>query len=160
QRYRRTLLEAGVELYEVRASARREETRAASRDEKEKDFPRAINRSARAALHAKSMIFDRRVVFLGSMNLDPRSMLVNTEIGVLVENPEVARALADEFDRAVAGSVYRLVLARGNGEPESRVEWVSLDGGVETRYTSEPLASAWQRCKVWFLSLLPIEPLL
>jgi putative cardiolipin synthase len=148
RRYRRSLLEAGVDLYEVKPTARREEVRAESREGK-----------AKATLHAKSMIFDRRVVFLGSMNLDPRSFLVNTEVGAVVEIAEVARLLAEEFDRAVAASAYRLVLTPGNGD-SARVEWVSQEAGTETRHTSEPLASAWQRCKVWLLSFLPIEPLL
>ena len=148
QRYRRSLLEAGVDLYEVRATARRADAGAEPRE-----------RHAKATLHAKTMIFDRQVVFLGSMNLDPRSLLVNTEIGALVEIPDVARLLAEEFDRAVAAGAYRLVLAPGNGAA-SRLEWVSQDAGTETRHTSEPLATTWQRCKVWFLSLLPIEPLL
>ena len=106
------------------------------------------------------MVFDRRLLFVGSMNLDPRSLYANTEIGVLVQNPEVARLLAEEFDRAVAVSAYRLVLSRSDDESASRVEWVTRENSAEVRYTSEPLASAWQRFKVWFLSLLPIEPLL
>jgi putative cardiolipin synthase len=92
------------------------------------------------------------------MNLDPRSLYVNTEIGVLLRNPELARLLAHEFDRAVATNAYRLVLA-GDGSA-SDIEWISQEGGGEVRYTSEPLATAWQRFKAWFLSLLPIEPLL
>ena len=70
-----------------------------------------------------------------------------------------SRGFCEDFDRAVAAGAYRLVLAPGNGHA-SRLEWVSQDAGAETRHTSEPLATTWQRCKVWFLSLLPIEPLL
>ncbi|MGH7353056.1 MAG: phospholipase D family protein [Candidatus Rokuibacteriota bacterium] len=160
QRYRRPLLEAGVELYEAKATARRGAGSAVPRRGEAEGARHVMSGSARAALHAKSMIYDRRVVFLGSMNLDPRSLFVNTEIGVLVQNAEVARLLVDEFDRAVAVNAYRLVLSRPDAESASRVEWVTQEGGAEARYTSEPLASAWQRFKVWLLSLLPIEPLL
>ena len=160
QRYRRPLLEAGVELYEVKPTARRGEDRARRQDGEAEGIRHGLSRSRKAALHAKSMVFDRSLVFVGSMNLDPRSLYVNTEIGVLVRNPEVARLLAEEFDRAVAVSAYRLVLSRSDDESASRVEWVTRENSAEVRYTSEPLASAWQRFKVWFLSLLPIEPLL
>jgi cardiolipin synthase C len=160
QRYRRPLLEAGVELYEVKPTARRGEDRAGRQDGEAEGIRHGLSGSRKAALHAKSMVFDRRLVFVGSMNLDPRSLYVNTEIGVLVRNPEVARLLAEEFDRAVAVSAYRLVLSRPDDESASRVEWVTRENSAEVRHTSEPLASAWQRFKVWFLSLLPIEPLL
>jgi cardiolipin synthase C len=72
----------------------------------------------------------------------------------------VARGLAEEFDRAVAANAYRLVLSRPDDESAPRVEWVTQEDSAEVRYTSEPLASAWQRFKVWFLSLLPIELIL
>jgi putative cardiolipin synthase len=156
QRYRRPLLEAGVELYEGKPTARRGEDPAG----RQGGEAEGISGSRKAALHTKSMVFDRRLLFVGSMNLDPRSLYANTEIGVLVRNPEVARLLAEEFDRAVAVSAYRLVLSRSDDESASRVEWVTRENSAEVRYTSEPLASAWQRFKVWFLSLLPIEPLL
>jgi putative cardiolipin synthase len=158
QRYRRPLLEAGVELYEVKPTARRGEDRAGRRDGDTEGI--RLSGSRRAALHAKCMVFDRRLVFIGSMNLDPRSLYVNTEIGVLLRNPEVARLLAEEFDRAVAANAYRLVLSRPDDESAPRVEWITQENSAEVRYTSEPLTSAWQRFKVWFLSLLPIEPLL
>ena len=161
QRYRQPLLEAGVDSpYEVKPTARRGEDRGGRQDGEGEGIRRGPSGSRKAALHAKSMVFDRRLVFVGSMNLDPRSLYVNTEIGVLVRNPEVARRLAEEFDRAVAVSAYRLVLSRSDEESTSRIEWVTRENGAEVRYTSEPLASAWQRFKVWFLSLLPIEPLL
>ena len=158
QRYRRPLLEAGVELYEVKPTARRGEDRAGRRDGDTEGI--RLSGSRRAALHAKSMVFDRRLVFIGSMNLDPRSLYVNTEIGVLLRNPEVARLLAEEFDRAVVANAYRLVLSRPDDESAPRVEWITQEDSAEVRYTSEPLTSAWQRFKVWFLSLLPIEPFL
>ena len=160
QRYRRPLLEAGVELYELKPTARRGEDPPGGRNGEAEGLRPRLSGSRRAALHAKSMVFDRRLVFLGSMNLDPRSLYVNTEIGVLLRNSEVARVLAEEFDRAVAASAYRLVLSRPDDESAPRVEWITQEDSTEVRYTSEPLASAWQRFKVWLLSLLPIEPLL
>lgn len=72
-----------------------------------------------------------------------------TEIGVLVRNSEVARSLAEAVDEGLAANAYRLVLVA-----------LAREGGAEACYADEPLASTWRRFKAWFLSLLPIEPLL
>jgi cardiolipin synthase C len=147
-KYRPSMLKAGVDLYELSPTLTQNTKRLGM-------FGKSLGR-----LHAKTAVIDRHLVFVGSMNLDPRSLYANTEIGVLVWNLEVARLLAEEFDRAVAVSAYRLVLSRSDDESASRVEWVTRENSTEVRYTSEPLAGAWQRFKVWFLSLLPIEPFL
>jgi putative cardiolipin synthase len=152
QRYRRSLLDAGVELYEFKptAGARdREGQRAAH-------AATGLTGSSRAALHAKTFIFDRRVVFVGSLNLDPRSVHLNTEIGVLFDSPELARGMAEAIDDALPHQAYHVVLA-DVGTPDARLAWVSAEDGGEVRYDSEPEASLWRRLGVWFLSLLPIE---
>ena len=85
QRYREALLEGGVRLFELKPTAI-EYGRA-------KNKSRLINGS-RASLHAKTFVFDHRTVFIGSLNLDPRSIQLNTEIGVICNSEPMAAALA------------------------------------------------------------------
>ena len=90
-RYRIPLLEAGVDLYELRPASGQAAVR------------HAYGTSSGESLHAKSMIVDAAQVFVGSMNLDPRSRKLNTEMGVIVDSPELAAALSQLFrqrDRA------------------------------------------------------------
>ena len=95
------------------------------------------------------------------MNLDPRSLFTNTEIGVVVENPELATAMAEKLDSLLPEVSFRLELApAADPESEPGIAWVARQDGEEIRYASEPMTSAWQRFKTWFYSLLPIEHLL
>lgn len=155
QRYRKPLLEAGVELYELKPSAAQKQDEAAKR---RGDTAHGVSGSKRAALHAKSLVVDRRTLFVGSMNLDPRSLFLNTEIGVILEMPEMARALMQRFEAELPGVSYRLALAPADSAGAGqRVQWIALADGREVRYGEEPGASFWRRLEAGFLSLLPIE---
>jgi cardiolipin synthase C len=147
QRYRRALLEAGVELYEIKPTARSQRRRSGGGWFGSK----GPGRSSGASLHAKAFAFDRRIGFVGSYNLDPRSNRLNTEMGVLFECPIVAKRLPEETESDLAHTAYRLEL---DGR---RLVWVTHEGDTEVRYTSEPVASRWKRFKVQVLSWLPIE---
>ncbi len=151
KRYREALLEAGVRLYELKPDA----IAYARSKEKGKGKSRQISGS-RASLHAKTFVFDRRAVFIGSLNLDPRSVLLNTEIGVVCESEplagEVARGVEGALD-TVAWRVERVVDAAGR----ARLEWVETTSDGIRRHASEPEVSAWRRLGVWFFGLLPIE---
>ena len=93
------------------------------------------------------------------MNLDPRSAFTNTEIGFLVDAPDVARTLCEGLDKTFARSAFRLELTTtSNGA--RRLEWVDTDEGREQRFTSEPRASRWQRFKAWMNGDPPIESLM
>jgi putative cardiolipin synthase len=155
QRYRKPLLEAGVELYELKPTAAQKQDEAARR---RADATHGVSGSSRAALHAKTLVADRRTLFVGSMNLDPRSVFLNTEIGVILEMPEMARAFVQRLDADLRSSAYRLALApqdeAGSGR---RVQWIALEDGREVRYEADPGASFWRRLAAGFLSLLPIE---
>jgi putative cardiolipin synthase len=158
-RYRRALLEGGVELYELRPTAERKAAKREQGRERREGATHGLTGSSRASLHAKVMVFDRRTLFVGSMNLDPRSVFTNTEIGIVVDSPglldESLRRLDDELSRVA----YRVALqAPEAGDAE--LEWTGREDGREVHYTSEPQTSGWQRFKVWFYSLWPIEPLL
>ena len=106
--YRVPLLEAGVDLFELRPIPG-------------KPPADAHGTSSGESLHAKSMIVDRRMVFVGSMNLDPRSRKLNTEMGVIVDCPELAASLSKYFDSATAPeNAFHVVLqaARRLGRPQ------------------------------------------
>jgi putative cardiolipin synthase len=141
-KYRRPLLEAGVRLYELRPEA------AGGGAKGPRGFGIRIG-SSRASLHAKTFVFDRTSVFIGSVNIDPRSLEQNTEDGVLVESPELAVEVADLFDRW-ASPALSYEVTRGAG---SRLEWT---GG----FTNEPHAGFWRPLGAKFFSHLPIESLI
>lgn len=155
QRYRKALLEAGVELYELKPSAAQKQDEAAKR---RGDTAHGVSGSKRAALHAKSLVVDRRTLFVGSMNLDPRSLFLNTEIGVILEMPEMASALTKRFDAELRTVAYRLALAPADAaDSGKRLQWIGVEDGREVRFEDEPGASFWRRLEAGFLSLLPIE---
>jgi cardiolipin synthase C len=145
--YRKPLLKAGIELYELKATA------GALHERRPGSF-RGPTGSGSASLHAKTFAFDRRIVFVGSYNLDPRSSKLNTEMGVLFDCPGFAKRLPVNTGRDIDRNAYRVELV-GN-----RLEWVTREGNRQVRFDSEPEASLWKRIKVSVLSWLPIEGLL
>ena len=134
------LLASGVELYEVRPQPG--------------PFPQEIvSIGSRAGLHTKAMVFDRKDVFVGSFNLDPRSSLINTEAGLYVESPELAAMVAQYMDEGVKPDrSYRVLL-----DERGKMYWVTEDGGKPLRYDVDPLSTFWQRFNAGFIRLLPIE---
>lgn len=139
-RYREALLLLGAELYETRADAPRHRV------------ARISMGSSRVSLHVKAMVIDGSKLYVGSMNMDPRSLHVNTENGVLVNDPVLATRLVQDLDRARADRLYRLTLSEG------RLQWLAADGSVAS--TTEPDVSWWMRLKVRVLSLFAVERLL
>ncbi len=136
--YRKSLLEAGVELYELKRGGQ------AFREAKRS----GLLGSSSASLHAKTFGFDRRTVFVGSLNLDPRSVDLNTELGLVVESAELAERQAIGFEKLTGPEfAWRLSLDEG------RLVW---EAGDERR-THEPDTSWWARFSVGLLALLPIE---
>lgn len=150
QRYRKPLVEAGIELYEIKPTA----TTGKRKSGGGLFGSRGAGGSSGASLHAKTFAFDRRIGFIGSYNLDPRSSRLNTEMGVLFDCPPLARQLPETVERDLAETAYRVQLER------NRLVWTTREGGTEVRYTSEPQTSFWKRLKSSVLSLLPIEGLL
>ena len=137
QRYREALLEAGVRLYELKPGAI-EYGRAKRKN-------RQIGGS-RASLHAKTFVFDRRAVFIGSLNLDPRSTQLNTEIGVVCESQPLASALANRIDEALDQLAWRLErVAEPNGK--ARLVWIETTAAGTVQHREEPEVSALR--KVW-----------
>ncbi len=145
-KYRRDLLRAGVELYEINKKMGRE------KHKKEKG---GLG-SSKASLHAKSFVFDREQVFVGSLNLDPRSVTENTEIGIMVSSKDIADKLAKAFDHLATTSAFRLELHTDDDGMEL-LSWHGRKDGKEKEWTVEPNTSFWQRLGIFFISLLPIE---
>ncbi|MFZ1219569.1 MAG: phospholipase D family protein, partial [Chthoniobacterales bacterium] len=104
QLYRKPLLQAGVELYEIKPTA------GAPHERREGSF-RGPSGSGSAGLHAKTFAFDRRIGFIGSFNLDPRSSKLNTEMGVLFDCPLLAGRLPQVTERDLARNAYRVELS-------------------------------------------------
>ena len=100
---------------------------------------------------------DRQRAFVGSFNVDPRSIHLNTEMGLIVESPALASAIADGMDRQLGYQAYELRL----GESD-RIEWIERlrDRDDAVVHLTEPRASLWRRLLVAVLSALPIEWLL
>ena len=105
QLYRKALLEAGVELYEIKPTA------GALKETASGQLPRTSG-SGSASLHAKTFAFDRRIGFIGSYNLDPRSSKLNTEMGVLFNCPALAKRLPETTERDLDRNAYRVELDR------------------------------------------------
>ncbi|MBI5584352.1 MAG: phospholipase D family protein [Deltaproteobacteria bacterium] len=145
-KYRKALLRGGVELYELNKDLAREES----------DVKRRWRGSSKASLHAKSFVFDRRRVFIGSFNLDPRSLQHNTEIGVVMTVPETARGMGEWFDQNIEKLAFRLELKTETGGGEQLL-WHGLEKGQPVVYTHEPEVGFWTRFWNSFMSLWPIE---
>jgi len=136
-KYRKPALRAGAELYEVRANAGREISSSV-------DDPEIFT------LHTKVFLFDRRYLFVGSLNLDPRSIEINAEMGLLIDSPEFASAMADAVEEKLAAAAYKLVVSE-----QGKLEWHATIDGEEIIETKEPQTSAWRRFKAWFMKIVP-----
>jgi cardiolipin synthase C len=141
---RQALLAAGIKLYELRASPGAPRSRSGSG-----------SGSSSASLHAKTFAVDGRRVFIGSFNFDPRSAELNTEMGFVIESPELARRIGEAFDVDIPRNAYEVRLAE-SGE----LTWIEHRDGESVRYNREPGAGFWRRAVVAILSKLPIERLL
>jgi putative cardiolipin synthase len=114
--------------------------------------------SSGASLHAKAIVIDRQHVLVGSMNLDPRSRRHNTEVGVLLQSADIGESLGAFFDEAV--SPAKVFHVRPAAPGQGTLVWISEEAGKETRYSRDPLASAWRRLLVPLLGALTPADLL
>ena len=142
--YREDMLRLGIDLYELSSSRIKDNKRPFL-------FGASLGR-----LHAKLVVVDKKRLFIGSMNLDPRSATINTELGAMIDSPQLARELLRIIDIDRFQSAYRVRL-RANG---SGLEWLSNDGDKEMILTEEPDSTPWLRFKSWLLTpFVPIEQL-
>jgi len=158
KKYRPNLLEAGVELYEYKAHA------GLTRSERRWYKPR----STLSSLHTKAMVFDRERVYIGSANLDSRSVKLNTEIAVMVHSKRLATQmseyLAEDFSPARSwhvqlNSSWEFRPERGIWRERKYLTWTGEHQGKPATLFLEHAASLWQRTKAFLYALIPgIEP--
>jgi len=144
-KYRRKLLKAGVELYEFQPQAAPGEY----------DLKIVARRRSNASLHAKVAVADRRLTWIGSFNLDPRSAELNTELAIVIHSGKLAEEAAGlilrdlEPDRA-----WKVTLEpRRTGGLE--MVWRGNRDGEAVRESSEPEATLWQRLVVNTVKWIP-----
>jgi putative cardiolipin synthase len=148
-RSRRALLESGVQLYELRAAKRSPQPATAR------------GTSSGVSLHAKAIVVDRRWVFIGSMNMDERSKVLNTEMGIIVDCPPLAQAVTEFFDTAVLpANAYHVVLRARGSHRRGALQWLASDGDEPLSYDRDPEATLQRRLEVKLLRLLPIDGML
>jgi cardiolipin synthase C len=142
--HREELLRMGIDLYELSSSRLKNNTHPFL-------FGNSLGR-----LHAKLVVIDRKLLFIGSMNLDPRSATINTELGAMIKSPPLARELLRVIDIDRLQSAYRVRLdPKGSG-----LQWLSTDGEKEMLLTEEPDSTPWLRIKSWLLTpFVPVEQL-
>ena len=146
-RYRKALLRMGVELYELNRNLSREERKAIKKG--------GIGRS-KSSLHAKCFVLDRETTFIGSLNLDPRSVVQNTEIGIVFKSTPIASLIADGFHRQIEKVAFRLELQKPQNGTE-RLLWHGIMDGEPVTFDHEPNTGFWRRFGVGFMRILPIE---
>jgi putative cardiolipin synthase len=139
KKWRKPILEAGAELYEMRHDAAIQPLVS--------DTP--PTHAEFMGLHAKAMAIDREQVYIGSMNFDPRSALYNTEMGVFIESRELGEALAGLIERDVRpANSWRVEL-----DTDGELRWVDDKETV----TSQPARNWWQRVEDFFFMIFPKE---
>jgi cardiolipin synthase C len=141
---RKALLQAGIQLYELKRS-----------DVPKNADDKKVGSSSSAGLHAKTFQIDSNRMFVGSFNFDPRSAKINTEMGLVIHTAAFAQELKAFFDTELPLLAYEVRLT-GSGN----LQWIERTPEGEKIHDSEPGASAFRRAGVGFMSILPIEWLL
>lgn len=144
--YRKALVAGGVEVYELKS------------DGGQKQSVREVEMFdlSKSALHAKGFTIDRKRIFIGSLNFDPRSRRLNTEMGLLVDSPAIAGHISDWLDDNLEKLAYRVSL-----DGNRNLVWTTQDReGEEQIYEVEPNTTLPLRLLIKFFGILPIQWLL
>lgn len=145
---RARILETGVELYELMP-------RAKAWDDRVVEHP-AAHRPPPVTIHAKTAVFDGKRVYVGSFNLDPRSTHLNTELGLLINAPELAQEIREiMLDEAGPANSWQVKLG-----PKGEITWVGLKDGQLDVTTRDPGMTWIKRIAFFVIRQMPIEPLL
>ena len=137
---RKPLLEAGVKIREVRSTSKVE------------GVDRGGSGDSLATLHTKAFVVDCTDVFIGSFNWDPRSLYINTELGVIIKSAEMGSQVCENAPKEFDEQTYQLVL-----NDKGKIRWIDNSGEETVVYTKEPDTSWWQRFTVGFQRILPIR---
>ena len=141
---RKDLLDAGVAIFELRRQA-------APEAPKDRAGPFG---SSGASLHAKTFAVDGARIFIGSFNFDPRSTMLNTEMGLLIDSPRLAQGVHDAFDQGLSGQAWRVERA-GRG-----LAWTDPTDADVPALATEPGSSLLRRIGIAVIGWLPVEWLL
>lgn len=159
--YRPELIQAGVKLYEAQPADQAPGDKTSGNDAPKTsragsgpDFGTRFSGGGES-VHAKTFAIDDKILFVGSFNFDPRSALLNCEMGFIIQSPELAQALTNAMNERVDEHAYRVT-----EDADGKLNWIDQTAGRTTTYTTEPNTTAFERGMVWFLSKLPIEWLL
>ena len=139
---RKDLLEAGVRLFEMRHLS----------PQVDRNVSAGPFGSSASSLHAKTFAVDGERAFIGSFNFDPRSINLNTELGFVIDSPELAQQIADVFDGGISSDVYEVLL-----DEKGKLYWIEQGDGGLIRHDKEPNTGFWKRSAVFWISLLPID---
>ena len=139
-KHRKELLRAGIQLYELKR---------AKAPDGEASTQRSGNSSA--SLHAKTFQIDGKRIFVGSFNFDPRSAVLNTEMGMVIDSPELAKGLETVFESRLAPLAYEVRLQDGS------IQWIEHTSQGQKVHDTEPGVGWMRRFGVGVLSLLPID---
>ena len=138
KKHRKNVLDIGVELFEMRhdATARGK-------------FDTPAVQSKAFGLHAKYMFIDRKFTFVGSLNLDPRSIYINTEMGLIIDSAKLAEAVAQEFEEEIKSeNSWQMLL-----DDKGCLFWKAGDTIIQR----EPAHNEWQRFQAWFFGLFNLD---
>nr|WP_232060546.1 phospholipase D family protein [Vibrio ponticus] len=138
-KYREELVRGGIGLWEMKANAKIE-------------HKWSVTGSSRSSLHAKVMLLDKQKMFVGSMNMDPRSAELNTEMAVVFDHPEYVQTAQQGLLELLKMSAYKLELQ------DDELVW--RDYQTQQILDSEPDAGWLLRSGAWLSGLLPIESFL
>jgi putative cardiolipin synthase len=145
KKYRKPMIEAGAELHELQAKV-----------ETLQHYKQVEDRVAEshAGLHTKAFVMDRRLTMIGSYNMDPRSRIWNSEIGLLIDSEEFAEKTLEvmEVDFAPANS-WRVTVRDGG----RKLQWTGIENGELVTYLKEPGTSGWQRFTTDVMQAVPME---
>lgn len=144
-KYRRKLLRCGVQLFELDESLK---------DMEGKTFT-WLPGLKKSSLHAKTMVFDGEIMFVGSFNFDQRSLHINNEIGLVFHEPKIAAAAAKNFEENVNKIAFKVEFSREGGH--ENMHWVGGLAGPDTVMEEEPYATTVQKLTVGILKWLPID---
>lgn len=137
---RRKLLESGVDLYELQPDADREKKRGVNWGQ------------SQSGLHAKAFTIDDRYLFVGSFNWDPRSVNINTEMGILIDSTAFTTNASQELGEVLVAETFAVRL-----EEDDRISWTETDpDGTQRVYYFEPTGSSWDKFMAGLYALLPI----
>lgn len=145
--YRADLVKSGVDLYEVQPLD--------PNDVKDHGIGQTRFSGGGESVHAKSFAIDERTVFIGSFNFDPRSALLNCEMGFIIDSPYLGKLFHDRLGERVDENAFKV-----EQDENGKMVWRDEVKGEVKYLQPEPGTTAFNRAMVTFMSWLPIEWLL